>query len=71
MTDVRVSQGPRGWTFTRDFVRGRIVVGGDRGVFSRVQLRAVAGLLDVPPSEAVQFVDAGSFELLAELEPHA
>ncbi len=67
MIDILVTQRGGSWEFRREFVRGRIVVFGDRGIFNRVQLRATAGLLDVPEDADVQFIDAGTFETLALL----
>jgi hypothetical protein len=66
VTDVHVTQGPWGYRFTRDFSRGLIELAGE-GIFNRTQLRAVAGILGVPDDEEVQFLDAGTFELLAEV----
>ena len=70
MEDVLVSQGPRGWTFTRDFSRGKIVIGpGGDGTFTRGQLRAVASVLGIPENAGVQFLDRGTFEVIGELDP--
>lgn len=67
MTNILVVQGPRGYTFTREFSRGRIVLGGE-GVFNRVQLRAVASILGVPAEEEIEFLDAGTYETLAVVQ---
>lgn len=52
------------YRFTRDFCRTYLDVDGDGG-FKRIQLRAVASLLGVPPGEPVQFLDRGTHETLA------
>lgn len=64
MIDVLVTQGPRGWKFQRDFVRRYIELAGSEGVFSKLQLRAIASMLHVPEDEDVQFLDKGTFETL-------
>lgn len=68
MVDVLVTQTLERWEFRRDFTRGRIVLSGNEGVFNRVQLRAVASLLGVPPGETVEFLDSGTFETLAVVQ---
>jgi hypothetical protein len=69
MIDILVTQRGGSWEFRREFVRRHILVYGNRGIFNRVQLRATARLLDVPPDADVQFLDAGTYETLAVLSP--